>query len=214
MDRAAKEKKVKDIAKACTGLSLLRDGLGWADFCHSETNAKAMMELLDDALEASLAADPPAGIEALVGFLTSWVEDFERSSVVLPELPPAELLKFLMEENGLRQKDLALELGGQSVVSEILRGRRTISGKQAVALGRRFNLSAAAFLEGHHLSASEDEYSSGADYILDIFSETQCEVESSAFVFTSKRTERVRVHHMGASASATFAEKDAPWPIQ
>ena len=46
----------------------------------------------------------------------------------------------------LQQKDLATELGSQSVVSEVLSGKRAINARQAKALGVRFAVSSGAFL--------------------------------------------------------------------
>ena len=51
-----------------------------------------------------------------------------------------------MEQQSLKQTDLSGEIGGQSVVSDILNGKREINARQAKALGARFGVSAAAFL--------------------------------------------------------------------
>jgi HTH-type transcriptional regulator/antitoxin HigA len=51
-----------------------------------------------------------------------------------------------MERHGLKQTDLSAEIGGQSVVSEILAGKREINARQAKALAVRFGVSAAVFI--------------------------------------------------------------------
>ena len=56
------------------------------------------------------------------------------------------MLRFLLDQHGLTQTDLAAEIGGQSVVSEILSGKRAINARQAKALAARFGVSAVAFL--------------------------------------------------------------------
>jgi len=56
------------------------------------------------------------------------------------------VLAYLMEEHGLKQTDLAAELGGQSIVSAILNGKRELNARQAKALGKRFKVSPAVFL--------------------------------------------------------------------
>jgi transcriptional regulator with XRE-family HTH domain len=58
-----------------------------------------------------------------------------------------------MEANNLKQTDLATELGGQSVVSAILRGKRDINAGQAVRLARKFKVSAAIFIGTGKLAA-------------------------------------------------------------
>jgi len=57
-----------------------------------------------------------------------------------------EVLKFLMEQHGLKQSDLRKEIGTQGVVSEILSGNRQINARQAKALAKRFGVSPAVFL--------------------------------------------------------------------
>jgi HTH-type transcriptional regulator/antitoxin HigA len=64
----------------------------------------------------------------------------------MPDAAPADVLRALMEANGLRQLDLAPIFGAQSNVSEILNGKRQINARQARALGQRFGVSAAAFV--------------------------------------------------------------------
>jgi HTH-type transcriptional regulator/antitoxin HigA len=50
---------------------------------------------------------------------------------------PATRLAFLMEQHGLRQCDLP-EVGAQSVVSEVLSGKRALNLRQTQALAKRF----------------------------------------------------------------------------
>lgn len=79
----------------------------------------------------------------LVGQL---VEDYEGTRLAIPEAAPHEVLRFLLDRHALTQNDLATEIGGQSVVSEILNGKREINARQAKALAARFGVSAVVFL--------------------------------------------------------------------
>ena len=79
----------------------------------------------------------------LVGQL---VEDYEGTRHVIPDAAPHDVLRFLLDQHGLMQSDLASEIGGQSVVSDILSGKRAINARQAKALAARFGVSAVAFL--------------------------------------------------------------------
>ena len=79
----------------------------------------------------------------LVGQL---VEDYEGTRHVIPDAAPHEVLRFLLDQHGLKQSDLASEIGGQSVVSDILSDKRGINARQAKALAVRFGVSAVAFL--------------------------------------------------------------------
>ena len=79
----------------------------------------------------------------LVGQL---VEDYETEHHPVPEAEPRAVLRFFMEQHGLKQTDLSEEIGGQSVVSEILTGKREINARQAKALAARFRVSPAVFI--------------------------------------------------------------------
>ena len=50
-----------------------------------------------------------------------------------------------MDANGLRQKDLADDLGGESIVSLILKEKRQLNRKQMEKLIHRFHISPAVF---------------------------------------------------------------------
>jgi HTH-type transcriptional regulator / antitoxin HigA len=79
----------------------------------------------------------------LVGQL---VEDYDNGHHVVQDAAPHEVLRFLLDQHSLKQGDLSKEIGGQSVVSEILHGKRNINARQAKALAARFGVSAAVFL--------------------------------------------------------------------
>lgn len=61
--------------------------------------------------------------------------------------PPGDVLRLLMEQNGLTQTDLRAELGGEPVVSAVRNGKRALNARQAKALPARFNVSPAVFSE-------------------------------------------------------------------
>jgi len=85
--------------------------------------------------------------DRLFDLLANLLEDYERRTLPpLEKSSPLETLKFLMKENGLRQTDLADVFGTQSVVSEVLGGKREITKNQAKALAKRFSLRVEAFI--------------------------------------------------------------------
>ncbi len=65
----------------------------------------------------------------------------------MPDLPPNEMLRFLMQAHGLSQKSLP-EIGSQGVVSEILSGKRKLNARQISALASRFNVPESVFFLG------------------------------------------------------------------
>lgn len=78
--------------------------------------------------------------------LSDLVEHFEAQWQEEKLVEPRELLKFLMERNGLTQTDLIPEFGSSSRASEFLSGKRDLSLPQILKLAARFNLSTSAFM--------------------------------------------------------------------
>lgn len=74
------------------------------------------------------------------------IEAYEAEHVDIPEVTGVELLRFLMEENGLAQASLAPIFGGKSNISEVLSGKRALSKNQIRGLSERFGLPADAFM--------------------------------------------------------------------
>jgi HTH-type transcriptional regulator/antitoxin HigA len=63
-------------------------------------------------------------------------------------MSPRGLIEYLMEQNGLAQKDLVPDFGSASRVSEFLGGKRkTLSLAQAKNLARRFSLKITALID-------------------------------------------------------------------
>lgn len=108
---------------------------------HYEQMVAVMNALLD-----TVGDDEEHELADLLDLVGQLVEDYEASRHALPEAAPHEALRFLMDRHGLHQADLAEELGGQPVVSDILNGKREINARQAKALAARFGVSPAVFL--------------------------------------------------------------------
>lgn len=111
----------------------------------SEREYKAAVRSMDELLDAGGAdeSDVLADLVALVGGFVGEYE--ERKGYALPSASGVDVLKFLMDRDGLRQSDLP-EIGSQGVVSEILNGKRDLNARQIRALGERFGVSPATFL--------------------------------------------------------------------
>lgn len=61
-------------------------------------------------------------------------------------MTPRELIRYLMDQNDLAQKDLVPEFGSPSRVSEFLKGERDLSLEQAKRIAARFRLNIAALI--------------------------------------------------------------------
>jgi HTH-type transcriptional regulator/antitoxin HigA len=62
-----------------------------------------------------------------------------------PDTCSVEVLRALMEANGLRQKDLAPIFGSESIVSEVLHKKRHLNKTHIERLSKRFHISPAVF---------------------------------------------------------------------
>lgn len=104
----------------------------------------ALVEALDAALDAG-GANENHPLARLAAYLGDLVAGYEAKDKMPPAATGADVLRYLMRRDNLRQIDLP-ELGSQGVVSELLSGRRDFNARQAKALAARFGVSAAMFL--------------------------------------------------------------------
>jgi HTH-type transcriptional regulator/antitoxin HigA len=79
--------------------------------------------------------------QRLLMLLGRLIEDYENQTFPVPDSPPHQTLRFLMEQNGLQQAGLVEIFGSRGRVSEVVNGRRAISKAQAKALGEFFRVS-------------------------------------------------------------------------
>lgn len=111
----------------------------------SERDYKRRVSVMDELLDR-IGANESHRLMPLLDLVTKEVETYEANQQKMPEATPAQVLAFLMEEHNLKQTELAEELGGQSIVSAILNGKRELNTRQVKALAERFKVSPAVFL--------------------------------------------------------------------
>jgi HTH-type transcriptional regulator/antitoxin HigA len=78
--------------------------------------------------------------------LTVLIEAFEDANYSLEGSTPDSRLRTLMEEHGLRQRDLLEVFGSRGIASEVVSGKRGISKAQAKKLAEIFHVPADLFL--------------------------------------------------------------------
>jgi HTH-type transcriptional regulator/antitoxin HigA len=86
-----------------------------------------------------------AAEKELAELLTLLIEDFEEKRYRLPRAKPLDVLRFLMEQHDLLQKDLADVFGTRSIVSEVLNGKRELNKEHIARLSARFHVSPEVF---------------------------------------------------------------------
>jgi Predicted transcription regulator containing HTH domain len=105
-----------------------------------EQAVKRLNTLLDE-----IGADERHPLYGLLDTLGTLIEAYEEKRHPIPASNGADVLRYLMEEHGLKQSDLP-EVGSQGVVSEVLSGKRELNVRQIRALARRFHVSPAVFI--------------------------------------------------------------------
>jgi HTH-type transcriptional regulator/antitoxin HigA len=83
--------------------------------------------------------------EAYLTLLSGLVERWESERVVVPAVHGVELVKALLVERQLRQKDLVPVFGTESIVSEVLSGKRELQAKHIQGLADFLHVSPAVF---------------------------------------------------------------------
>ena len=102
------------------------------------------VERLNHLLD-EVGTDEQHPLYTLLDTLGTLLHAYEEQHHPMPECSGIDVLRFLMDEHGLTQSDLA-EIGSQGVVSEILRGKRELNIRQVRLLAQRFHVSPAVFV--------------------------------------------------------------------
>jgi HTH-type transcriptional regulator/antitoxin HigA len=74
------------------------------------------------------------------------IEDYDSHAHPLPELPPYEMIRFLMEQRGIKQTELTAVFGSRGIASEVLNGKREPSKAHIRKLAEFFHVSPELFL--------------------------------------------------------------------
>jgi len=108
-----------------------------------ETALKVLEKLITYANEEG-AGDK--GVEVYLKTLSELVGDYEDNQYQSARVSGSEMLAYIMDLQGLNQSDLSKELGGQPVVSKILKGERELNLRQVKSLAKRFKVSPEVFI--------------------------------------------------------------------
>jgi HTH-type transcriptional regulator/antitoxin HigA len=101
---------------------------------------------LMNALADSGEAGEGGKYESLFLMLADLLEAQDKRDYPIPDATPAQVVQFLMEQHGLNQSQLP-EIGNQSVVSQVLAGKRQLNVRQITRLCHRFGVGAGVFIE-------------------------------------------------------------------
>jgi HTH-type transcriptional regulator / antitoxin HigA len=119
---------------------------GWVANAPRPIESETDLPPLEDQIWELLAVDQrtPAQ-EAYLTLLSALVERWESERVVVPAVHGVELVTALLVERQQRQKDLVTVFGTESIVSEVLSGKRGLQAKDIEGLADFFHVSPAIF---------------------------------------------------------------------
>jgi HTH-type transcriptional regulator/antitoxin HigA len=111
----------------------------------SEEEFVATQEVIDSLIDrAELTPDE----QDYLNVLGTLVYEYEQLNYEpIPDIHGVELIKALLDEFGLRQKDLVPIFKTESIVSAVLNGQRQLTANHIRKLAEFFHISPAAFFE-------------------------------------------------------------------
>lgn len=110
----------------------------------NEDDYDALVQALDELLEMT-GEDESHPLMSLVDIIGDLIEEWDHKHHPMPVASGVDVLRYLMREHGLSQSELP-GVGSQSVVSEILSGKRQLNLRQIRWLAERFGVSVETFI--------------------------------------------------------------------
>ena len=115
--------------------------MNWKVLKTEEDYTKASMRLME-----IFHAKPNTSESDELDLLIVLIKDYDDKHYELPELDALEVIKYKMQEMGIKAKDLESIIGSKGHVSSILSGKREITLKMAQKLKDYFSIPAEVFL--------------------------------------------------------------------
>lgn len=80
-----------------------------------------------ERIEKLMELEPTSEVTDELELLATLVGLYEEKAYPIPAVEPTDAIRFRMEQQGLKQKDLIPYIGCKSKVSEVLSGKRSLS---------------------------------------------------------------------------------------
>src|ERR1700693_4386707 len=111
---------------------------------HNDTELEAYTNVLFQLT----ALDNPSRSELeTIELLTLLIERYEEAHYPIPPADAVSVVRYLLEQQNLRQRDLIPEFGSESAVSMFLAKQRKLTLQQVRKLSARFKLPADIFIQ-------------------------------------------------------------------
>lgn len=108
----------------------------------SEEDFEKTQEVIDKLLDKGELGEEEEDYLNILGML---IHEYEEQQDLVPDIYGIELLKVLVEELNLKQKDLVPIFKTESIVSDVLKGKRKLTVEHIQKLGEFFQVSPAVF---------------------------------------------------------------------
>ncbi|GAA6615838.1 type II toxin-antitoxin system HigA family antitoxin [Scytonema sp. NUACC26] len=108
----------------------------------SEEDFEKTQVIVDRLLDRGNLTEEEEDYLFVLGML---IHEYEEKQDLVPDIYGVELLKVLIEETNLKQKDLVSIFKTESIVSDILKGKRKLTVEHIQKLGEFFKVSPAVF---------------------------------------------------------------------
>ena len=112
---------------------------------HSISEYENLVSLLDNLID-EVGENETHQLASLMETIGNLIAAYENNNFPQIHGTPIESLRYLMSEHNLTQSELP-EIGSQGVVSEVLKGKRTLNIRQVKELSMKFEVSPLVFIQ-------------------------------------------------------------------
>ena len=109
-------------------------------------NDQELAAYTDALFELTALNNPSRSQVDAIELLTLLLDNYERRHFPVPAADAISVVRFLIEHQGIAQRDLIPEFGSESAVSMFLAGQRKLTLDQVRKLSTRFRLPADVFI--------------------------------------------------------------------
>ena len=109
-------------------------------------NDQELQDYTETLFRLTALETPSLAESEAIDLLTLLIEKYEQDRYSIPAPDGVSVVRFLIENQGLTQRDLIPQFGSESAVSMFLNGKRKLTTDQIRKLAARFKLPADVFL--------------------------------------------------------------------
>jgi len=122
-----------------------------------KVKTKAEYQEAMSRIDVILNQNPEAGTDLFdeLELLTGMIHTYEQANYPISLPDPVEAIKLIMEEKGLKNKDLEPYIGPKSRVSELLNRKRYFTTEQIYSLHKALNIPLEVFINDKALGMAE-----------------------------------------------------------